>query len=209
MPRLVRENTLESFQRALELEADGIELDVHATSDGVVVVHHDAWTPDGLEIARVTLADLASGARRRGYEIPTLGDVATLVGERVELFVEIKGDGIEAAVLASLSNHRGRFAFHSFDHAAIARIARGDPSRTLGLLVQERVANVDALLREHGARDLWPHYRLVDRELVEAVHAAGGRVIVWTVNEARDLARLATLGVDGICTDDVRLVAGA
>ena len=66
--------------------------------------------------------------------------------------------------------------------------------------------DVVELLASHGALDAWPHRRVVDGPLVEAVHGAGGRVIAWTVNEARDIARLSALGVDGLCTDDVTLV---
>ena len=63
------------------------------------------------------------------------------------------------------------------------------------------------MLAANGARDAWPQHTIVDALLVDAVHGAGGRVIAWTVNERRDLERLAALGVDGLCTDDVSLVA--
>jgi glycerophosphoryl diester phosphodiesterase len=52
-----------------------------------------------------------------------------------------------------------------------------------------------------GARDLWQHWTVVDAALVDAVHAAGGRVVVWTVNDVDAARDLAALGVDGICTD--------
>ena len=74
MPRLARENTLTSFALALARGADGIELDVHATSDGVVVVHHDATLADGTAINMVTRAELLEDALP-GAELPTLADV--------------------------------------------------------------------------------------------------------------------------------------
>ena len=84
----------------------------------------------------------------------------------------------------------------------IARISRISRIR-LGALIEEQVADVRALMLRTGARDIWPHYPIVDRALVRDVHAAGGRVIPWTVNDVAESLRLATLGVDGLCSDDV------
>ena len=135
MPRRERENTLPSFAAALAAGAQGIELDVHATADGVVVVHHDEATSDGVEIARAPWIDLSPSRRRSGAtEIPTLASVCDLVAERAELFVEIKGEGIEEAVTAVLEGRSGTFAIHSFDHATIGRLARARVPYRLGLL---------------------------------------------------------------------------
>jgi glycerophosphoryl diester phosphodiesterase len=209
MPRRVRENTLPSFAAALAAGADGIELDVHATTDGVVVVHHDAQLHGGVSIARTSWSELRSAAEHARIEIPTLASVCDLVGERAELFVEIKGTGIEQQVVAVLRDHRGPSAIHSFDHEAIARLARLDGGLRLGLLFEERVPDVAAMLATHGASDAWPHHSVVDGPLLDAVHGAGGRVIAWTVNDRREIARLSALGVDGLCTDDVTLVGGS
>ena len=209
MPRRERENTLPSFAAALEAGADGIELDVHATADGVVVVHHDAQLRGGVSIARTSWRELRSAAEHARVEIPTLASVCDLVGERAELFVEIKGTGIEQQVVAVLRDHRGPNAIHSFDHAAIARLAGFDGRLRLGLLFEERVPDVAAMLAASGAKDAWPEHRIADGPLVEAVHGAGGRVIAWTVNDRRAIARLSALGVDGVCTDDVTLVGGS
>ena len=209
MPRRARENTLPSFAAALEAGADGIELDVHATADGVVVVHHDPCIPGGPEIARTDWTPLRRAAESRGIQIPTLDVVCELVADRVELFVELKGAGIEEEVLRVLAPHRGRHAIHSFDHETIARLARRPDPPRLGLLWEHRVPDVGALLASHGALDAWPHHSLVDERMVAAVHGAGGRLIAWTANARADIARLTSLGVDGICTDDVTLVAAS
>ena len=207
MPRRARENTLPAFEAALAEDADGIELDVHATADGVVVVHHDPHVRGGPDIASSAWSDVRRAASAAGIEIPTLADVCELVGDRVELFVEIKGAGIERSVRSVLVGHRGRSAIHSFDGPTISRLSRLDPHLRLGLLFDQRVPDVAAVLAAHGALDAWPHHSLVDAPLVESVHEAGGRVIAWTANARRDIDRLTTLGVDGICTDDVTLVA--
>jgi len=67
---------------------------------------------------------------------------------------------------------------------------------------------LDVEVQRIGAREVWPHYSLVDADLVARARALGARTIVWTVNDAAEARRLAGLGVDGICTDDVRLLDG-
>ena len=202
MPRQARENTLASFALALAAGADGIELDVHATSDGVVVVHHDAEIAGGAPIARLSLADLRE--RTAGAEqISTLREVCALVKGRAELFVEIKGAGIEQVVVGALEGYDGAVAIHSFDHALIQRLADAACPYRLGILVEKRVDAVRDLMERTGALDFWPQHKLVTSALVAEVHQFGGRVIPWTVNSAGDVRRVTALGVDGICTDDV------
>jgi glycerophosphoryl diester phosphodiesterase len=210
MPRWQPENTLRSFAAALGAGAQGIELDVHATSDGVVVVHHDPFTSTGVEIATTRWSDLnrADDLAAGGVEIPSLEAVCDLVLYGAELFVEIKGEGIEEAVAAVLDRRPGVFAIHSFDHATIGRLARARVPYRLGLLFDESVDDAVERMAEYGASDAWPHRSLVERPLVERIHRSGGRVIAWTVNSVKDARRLAGYGVDGICTDDVTLLDG-
>jgi glycerophosphoryl diester phosphodiesterase len=82
------------------------------------------------------------------------------------------------------------------------------PELPRGILFDHYPADVEASMRYAGARDVWPNWRLIDQRLVSTVHAAGGRVIAWTVNGRSAAERLAALGVDGLCTDDVRLLEG-
>jgi glycerophosphoryl diester phosphodiesterase len=201
MPRRARENTLASFALALAAGADGIELDVHATSDGVVVVNHDPELSTGAVIAFTTFAELREQPPHGG-QIPTLGEVYALVKDRAELFVEIKGAGIEELVVEVLKGYDGRLAIHSFDHALIRRLADARCPYRLGALFEDAV-DVRALLENTGALDVWPHHPLVSRALVDDVHSLGGRVIPWTVNRLEDVERVTLCGVDGICTDDV------
>jgi glycerophosphoryl diester phosphodiesterase len=213
-PREHPENTLPAFARALELGADGIELDVHATRDGVVVVHHDPIpraTPSDPRLARRPIADLTHDqlqrfAVARGVGIPTLADVLSLVGDQAVVYVELKGANIEREVLAVLREHGSRCAVHSFDHAAIARVADVAPEMRRGLLFSRHPGDPAPALRAAGALDAWPEWPLIDQLFVDRVHAIGGGVIAWTVNDPAAVRRLTTLGVDGLCTDDVRLI---
>jgi glycerophosphoryl diester phosphodiesterase len=207
MPRRERENTLPSFAAALAAGAQGIELDVHATADGMVVVHHDPVTSGGLEIASTRWSELSPpDGPVGGAGIPTLASVCELVAQRAELFVEIKGEGIEEAVTAVLDGRPGTFAIHSFDHAMIGRLARARVPYRLGLLFGDSVDDALELMAEYGAADAWPHRKLIDLALVERIQRPGGRVIAWTVNSTSEARRLAGYGIDGICSDDVTLL---
>jgi glycerophosphoryl diester phosphodiesterase len=208
MPHLARENTLASFALALDAGADGIELDVHATRDGVVVVNHDPELPGGLLIASEPLAALRRHPDPLVAGVPTLEEVCALVRDRAELFVEVKGVGIERAVLDVLRGFPGDFAIHSFDHALIGRLHRVAPAVRLGVLLEEAPRDVHALMSSAGAKDVWPEVSLIDSRIVDFVHAAGGRVIAWTVNDSARADRLTEIGVDGLCGDDIRILPG-
>lgn len=207
-PREAPENTIASFERALGHGVDGIELDVHATSDGTVVVHHDpvfAVTADpsvaGRAIASLTWREIAVSARGAEAPAPKLSDVLELIGDRAVVYVEIKGALIEPAVVECIERSRSECAVHAFDHRSIARVRTLAPGLRAGILLEARLVDPIAALRDAGATDFWQHWTRIDEDLVAAVHGAGGRVIAWTVNDTGAAAELARIGVDGLCTD--------
>jgi glycerophosphoryl diester phosphodiesterase len=214
-PREHPENTLPSFARALELGADGIELDAHRTRDGVIVVHHDAIPRAvsaeprlaGRAIADLTHDQLRTFTVAPGVGIPTLTDVLSLVGRAAIVYVELKGAGIERDTIEVIRASDARCAIHSFDHAAIARARTIGPEIRRGLLFSRRPRDPGAALAAADARDAWPEWPLVDAGFVAAVRRVGGAIIAWTVNDAAAARELASMGVDGICTDDLRIVA--
>lgn len=195
-----RENTLEAFRLAVALGADGVELDVHATRDHRLLVHHDPDLPGRGPIAGLDAA-AARSVRLPNGEAPPLLDEALAVLAGLEVFVEVKAmpPAAERALFAAIAQAPARCAIHSFDHALVARLA-GRGVR-LGLLVEQAPADPAGLLAGAGAGDLWPRHDVVTGALVRATHAAGGRVIAWTADRADDIRRLAALRVDGICTD--------
>jgi len=209
-PRERLENTLPGFLLALERGADAVELDVHVTVDGQVVVHHDAEA-GGRTLATTAWGDVRAIELRGGERIPLLEEVLTAVGERATVYIEMKGASAEDRVIAVARTHGRRFAIHSFDHDCIARIARLAPEVPRGLLIDKGERDALEVMKRSsrmtGARDVWPHWTLVDAELVAAARALGVRVLPWTVNAAGDARRLMALGVDGVCTDDIRVLA--
>jgi glycerophosphoryl diester phosphodiesterase len=199
------ENTLAAFARAFERDADAVELDVHRTADGVIVVHHD---PDirGTPITDLPWADVQAIQLGPGIGIPRLSDVIEATPAGRGLYVELKGAGIEQAVAELLRPHAAHAAIHSFDHVAIERVSRIAPEIARGVLYDDADIDLRGVVARTGARDIWPEWPLIDEHLVDQVHELGCRIIAWTVNR-RDVAEyLADIGVDGLCGDDVRLL---
>ena len=199
------ENTLEAFRRAAELGADAIELDVHATRDGRLVVHHDATLRGRLlpTPVRSLTFDEVGEFRVGGERIPTLDEVIEAVGHRLRIYCELKGTNTAQGATKALSSLGDRAAVHSFDHRMVAEAARLAPDLARGVLETSYHRDPCFALRDVGARDLWQQESLIDAALVDAVHRSGGRVIAWTVNDASRAADLAALGVDGLCGDDI------
>lgn len=200
------ENTLDGFVRALDLGAHAVELDTHVCADGVVVVHHDDDV-GGTAITALTLEELIE----RSSIIPTLDQVLDAVGTRATVYVELKGTAIEAQAIAAVRRHPTPVALHSFDHAAIERASGLAPEIPRGVLLDRAISNPIQSMRRAvertGARDVWPHWSLVSADLVRAAAEMQARVLVWTVNSPERAAHFRSLGVDGICTDDVRVLA--
>jgi glycerophosphoryl diester phosphodiesterase len=205
------ENTLAAFTRAIELGAGGIELDVHLSADGVLIVHHDAAPHDApasalahRDISALTSEELRA-FRVRGEPIPTLDQVLEAVGNKLIVYCELKGPRTAAPVVKLFLERRPRAAVHSFDHRQVAQarqlapgLARGVLESSYHIVPTDTMASVDA-------RDLWEAAELIDRPMVDAVHARGGRIVAWTVDDPSTIRRLAALGVDALCTNDIAL----
>lgn len=183
------ENTLPAFQRAAELGADGVELDVHLADDGVPRVHHDPL-PIGFQ----------------GPPPPTLAEVLEFLSAAgITGYCELKGPNTARATLAAIRASGVRGAVHAFDHRQVAAARAMDPTVARGVLEVSYPVDPLHALHQVAGRDLWRQWPFIDAALIQAAHAEGARVIAWTVNSEAELARLAALGVDGLCTDDVAL----
>jgi glycerophosphoryl diester phosphodiesterase len=215
-------NTLPAFTRAAELGADGVELDVHISSDGVPVVIHDfslEGTTNGRgQVRNCTLAELKAldaggwfSADYAGAQIPTLQEVIDAVGHDLWLNIELKtaqtlDDGLPAAVTA-LVEHAGlvdRVILSSFNPLAIWRAKRLNPQIAVGLLYSQ---DMPLPLRNPWSRHLLrpmalhPEYTMVDKGYVEWAKSRGYRVHVWTADEVTDMQSMIGAGVDLIITN--------
>jgi len=210
IPALRKENTLEGFILAFDLGGNAVELDTHVSADGWVVVHHDE-TIGGRPLSATTRAELEAVDLGGGARIPTLDQVLGAAAGRATVYVELKGANIEQQVVAAVRRHSTAVALHSFDHSAVERASQLAPDIPRGVLFESAVSNpIQAMKRavaRTGARDVWPHWSLVSSDFVRAADDLGVRVIAWTVNAADRARHLHSLGVAGLCTDDVRILA--
>ncbi len=208
------ENSLAAFERAIELGADGIELDVHATRDGIVVVHHDpviharhAQKPSHRAIADILAAELDDFPLADGARIPTLAETLEVIGDRATVYVEIKAPEIELLVTRCIRQSEASCAVHSFDHRVVKIVKSIFPAIRTGILENSRHVDPAASLIAVSAEDLWQEVDSIDEGIVESAHSVGARVIAWTANDAGQWDTLYALGVDGICTDRIAELA--
>lgn len=206
--RDARENTIRAFELAMVQGADGIELDVHGTVDGVLVVHHDpVLSLEGTDgrprpIAALPAAIVTGHRLPGGDTIPTLEQVFELIGSRGTVYVEVKGRGIEREVARLLDRFpQVDSAVHAFDHRIPVAVRALRPHTPIGLLSASYPLSLAAVLSDSGARTLWQHVEHIDEALVHEAHALGVEVMAWTANDTPHATDLTAWGVDGLCTD--------
>lgn len=193
--RHIPENTLESFERCLQQGCDGFEFDVRLAADGAAVICHDPVIA-GHEIASTPSSRLA---------LPTLDEVLQRFSGRAFLDIELKVAGLEKQLIAALRAHPPQkdYVVSSFLPGVLCAVHELDAGIPLGFLYDrpEQVAPPALPLAY-----LIPHFTLVTHELTGQAHAAGRKMVTWTVNRAEDMRRFADWGVDAIISDDTELL---
>ena len=198
-----RENTVEAFLAGIAAGAEWIELDVHQTADGAVVVHHDP-NIGRRRLAACTLEQARELARRRKrIALPTLDEVLEAIPKTIGVNVEIKDSRAARAVLAVLVRHKAaeRALCSSFHWELVRELARLRPRVRTGILTPRRLDDPVDAIRRARASALIHEYHTVEAAQVGEVQRAGYWFVVWTVNFEGALRRMVELGVDGIATD--------
>lgn len=194
--RAIPENTFASFALCMQHGCDGFEFDVRRSADGQAVICHDATT-GGVEIENTSSIDLP---------LPTLEDVLRQFASRAFLDIELKVAGLERQALAELGKNPAQkgYAVSSFLPDVLTAIHDLAPAIPLGFLCD--TPSQLRSWRQMPAEWVIPHFKLVDRDLVELVHAAGKRIMVWTVNHTDHMRKFAEWGVDAIISDETELL---
>lgn len=219
------ENTMAAFEKAVEMGADYIEVDVQMSRDGVPVIFHD----DTLErttngegsLSVYTLEELKSldagswfDKEFAGETIPTLDEVLAAYGGRIKILVELKSPelypGIEEKVVEALKKHHlvnpgsDDIIIQSFNHASVMKSKQLLPEIPHGVLVGKDWKNVsDRQLEEFAsyADYFHPNLNIVTSELVDRVHQTGMTINPYTITKKSEAKKLYDLGVDGLITD--------
>lgn len=219
------ENTLAAFTRAVEEGFGYLELDVHASADGIAVIHHDALldrTTDGTgRLAAHTAAELAK-VRVRGREpIPLLSDVLAALPD-TRITIELKSAAAVPPTLAAVAEAQAwdRVCVGGFEQSWLDAARRGDGRLCTSMSKRDVLA-----LRSRAWLDALPGplsglpsplplagdiahvpvtagpIRVVDARLVRTAHEHGREVHVWTIDRPDEMRRMLDLGVDGLLSD--------
>lgn len=199
------ENTLRSFRHAEQAGMDAIELDLHLSKDGALVVMHDTdvdRTTDGKgAIADRTLAELRELDAGQGERIPVFEEVLDAVGSPIQ--AEIK-DAAAARALAEVMLRRdlaGRVEVSSFHDEAVSEIAALVPGVRTVLIASRWGPDIVARAKAAGAATVALNIRRLTLETVEKAHAEGLKVLGWVVNTQDHLRLVRALDLDGATTD--------
>lgn len=214
------ENTMLAFRKAVEAGSDGIELDVHLSQDGEIIVMHDEKidrTTDGSGYIREYTAEelrrFDAGAAWKGrfpFEpIPTLREYFQLVKDSpLVTNIELKNsifwyEGMEEKVIALIREFglEDRIIFSSFNHESIAKCRRLAPEIPGGFLYDCWIIDSGSYAAANGVQYLHPSFHDINEEIVRKVHSQGVGFNVWTVNDEDVMRRLAQLEVHGIITN--------
>jgi glycerophosphoryl diester phosphodiesterase len=203
--RYAPENTLAAFDLSLEHGADGFEFDVRCTSNKQSIICHDPRL-NRLVIRKHTLKQLQASYASEKEWPPSLEDVLDRYARSAFLNIEVKVRGMEKLVARTVKRTRPQrgYFISSFLPSVVRELHAIDGSLVLGALAQTRWQ-----LRRWSKLPVTyvvPHYRLLSPRLIEKLHAAGKTVITWTVNDPRQMLRAAAMGVDGIISDDTKLL---
>ncbi|MGB8980619.1 MAG: glycerophosphodiester phosphodiesterase family protein [Anaerolineales bacterium] len=217
------ENTLRAFARAIELGATQIELDVHLSRDGKLVVVHDpnlARTTDGTgRVSDLTLAEIQRLDAGQGEHIPTLAEVIDRVRGKLQLYIELKGQQTPAATVATLreKDFIDQAIVGSFYPWLPQKAKFLEPALRTSVLVGWRDHQADFiewavaveadyihLCWESGSPQ--PH-QLLSQELLASIRRRGMGIVLWHEERADELVELAKLDVYGICTNTPDVLA--
>ena len=203
-PAYEPENTLRSLRRALSMGVDAVEIDVHLSKDGQIMVIHDATvdrTTNGAGRVRdLTFAELRALDAGKGERIPSLEEVADLVVGQAHLIIEVK-DPAAAEPLVRFFQARRIFAdahVISFWHPLVKTMKEQEPRLRTGVLMVGCPADPVGLARAALAEALVLHYAYVTPDLVASAHAHGLLVYVWNIDDIETLKPYLAMNLEGI-----------
>jgi glycerophosphoryl diester phosphodiesterase len=198
----VPENSLAAFERAIDVGADMIELDVRRTRDGELVVFHDADLA-GVPIATLTRSEIE---KLSGVLPPLLPETLELARGRIALDVELKEDGYveEAAdMLSAFATAGGELIVSSFLDPVLAQLTELTPQLRRGLILGRSAERAVERAQACGATVVLPKLALVDEAMLGELTDAGLIVIVWDFMAAEHAPLLSDARISGVITDDV------
>ncbi|WP_227356272.1 glycerophosphodiester phosphodiesterase [Haladaptatus salinisoli] len=206
------QNTIAAVEGSSRLGAERIEIDVEATSDGEIVVFHDARLDDltdeeGLVAETPAETVLQAEVLDSGETIPTLAETLAATRPSVLINIEFKDSGplsweeFAERTLRIASRYPGEYYASSFDPDALRAVRNVDPDVGVAPIFGSNKDENLEIARELDAKAVNPSIGVLDRDLVETAHEEGREVNVWTIDSWREARKPLELGVDGLIAD--------
>lgn len=204
----VAENTLDSFSEAFLLGADGIELDVHLSEDGEVVVIHDKTVDRTIANASGVVRHFTSEELWRLGDVPTLNKVLHWLPKNKFINIEIKDKKATHPTVLLIENFTlnsdllyRNIVVSSFDWEILRLVKALEPKIKIGVLIEDDLEAAFQFAKEMKAFSINPNYKSLNEEFVQKAHASQFKIHTWTVNHPEDITFVKNLGVDAIISD--------
>lgn len=208
----VAENTLESIKKALELGADGVEIDIYKCKSGELVVIHDETldrTTNGHgNVEDFTLEELKSFTVEGEFKIPTLIEVLDLLDAQSVLNIELKGRNTAERtnkIVQDYIENKGwknnQFVVSSFEWDELRDFYKLNKEIPIGILTEDNPLDAIEIAKELNAFSIHPYHIYLNLEMVNTIHKEGFEIYTWTVNENENIQKMIDLNIDAIITD--------
>ena len=210
----VLENTIESVQKAIELNVDGIEIDVFKSKTGELVVYHDPFlsrlSNSNAFIEQISLDSIKKIELIGGYFIPTLKEIVDMIPEKIFLNIELKGQDTAFETNKIIINYLNtynfpvsKFIISSFRWDELKKIRSFNKDIPIAILVDSLYKIDDAikLAKQINAVALNPNKEFITKDIVNKIQSKNIKVYPYTINTPRNIRKMRSMGVDAIITD--------
>ena len=210
----VLENTIESVQKAIELNVDGIEIDVFKSKTGELVVYHDPFlsrlSNSNAFIEQISLDSIKKVELMGGYFIPTLKEIVDIIPEKIFLNIELKGQDTSFETNKIITNYLktynfpiSKFIISSFRWDELKKIRSINKDIPIAILVDSlhKINDAIKLAKQINAFALNPNKNFITKEIVNNIQSNNIKVYPYTINTPRNIRRIRSMGVDAIITD--------
>ena len=208
------ENTIESVKKAIQLNVDGIEIDVFKSKTGELVVYHDPFlsrlSNSNAFIEQISLDSIKKVELKGGLSIPTLKEVIDIIPEKIFLNIELKGSNtafktnkVIIEYLKEFNLPPSKFIISSFRWDELKKIRSINKDIPIAILVDSLYKIDDAikLAKQINAFALNPNKNFITKEIVNNIQSNNIKVYPYTINTSRNIRRVRSMGVDAIITD--------
>ena len=208
------ENTIESVKKAIELNVDGIEIDVFKSKTGELVVYHDPFlsrlSNSNAFIEQISLDSIKKVELKGGLSIPTLKEVIDIIPEKIFLNIELKGSNtafktykVIIEYLKEFNLPTSKFIISSFRWDELKKFRDLNKDIPIAILVDSlyKIDNAIKLAKEINAIALNPNNEFITKKIVNKIQSNNIKVFPYTINSPKNIKRMKLMGVDAIITD--------